>query len=1131
MSTKEAKSAANGSNTKPTHNNEEKEANSQLPGVDQMFQQFQFQKKSRTPRTSGQSNHQTPVKVQEPTNRTHTAAAESPLSSNDLKKVKKTATTDKPRNSDPSPLQNHGKKEDTKPVKKKVASKKSTDNSSRLKKVVDKENKHGGEDAGDDDNEEDGDGNQKKIYELPFWIQKENIRDAEGRRPDEQGYDSTTLYVPKDELNKLGPTWKLYWEVKSKHYDKLLIVKRWRFNHFYYEDAHTVHRHFNVKLGNLGNVPKVGAQETAVPYYVSELLARGYKIGMIEEIRKGSSEEAVLVKEIGQVHTRGTSIEYQDPNYSSRFVLAIFQRSSQFGVVLCDTTTQDFYIGQFDDDETRSYLRTILTRTKPVEIVYMRSYLEDDVFNMLKSLSTRPVFSPTASGQPQHLMDIIKHFKQCFMNEKNQHSACPESLDATFSTIENDPKLSPDEDMLDEVELSRYERKLPFFYLMQALFICVEYLQHTLVAEIVIPIGKFYTIEQAVEKKGSLYLDSQSLDALEVLDVSYYSSDSEHYSLFGYMNKTATAFGKRMLKRWIISPLIDIQAIRTRQEAVQDLINSPDPAEYFRRSVTNLCDLERVISRVYSYTSQKRMAFFTFEDAIKNRLTSFMTFLKDLKQVESIIEIFKGYALKFNSVRLIELTNFQDVSISITKNNSSIVVCGMVPRLGTIISELQGYFTVNGEEFIPVVGADEKMDEVLNEISDIKKRLHEHLLTHRKGFKNNEINYTHTKQRFELEIPENLIEGSKRPKDFVIVSKRKGFLRFHTPTIETELAKLVHCEDEYTRLLIPFVHKYFVKFYQYHTVWQQLISCLAELDCLCSLASLASSMKTKCLPEIVDSVEGQPVFELKGIIHPLITHSSVDFVPNDVVAAGPSNIFLITGPNMGGKSTLLRQTCLATILAQVGSYVPAQEFKLTVVDRIFTRIGASDRLMEGKSTFFIEMEETRNVVTEATRHSLVIMDELGRGTSTYDGLSLAYATLKYVAEKIQCTTLFETHYHLLLKEFQRYPNVENYVMDSEFDHEKDEITFLYKFVKGKTASSHGIMIARAARLPGDVIKNAQIKAKEISQVSDERHAGGHATDRLFQSVLKTMGVVRREREFDCERVIDQLQLALDSSSL
>jgi len=184
---------------------------------------------------------------------------------------------------------------------------------------------------------------------------------------------------------------------------------------------------------------------------------------------------------------------------------------------------------------------------------------------------------------------------------------------------------------------------------------------------------------------------------------------------------------------------------------------------------------------------------------------------------------------------------------------------------------------------------------------------------------------------------------------------------------------------------------------------------------------------------------------------------------------------------MGGKSTLLRQVCIATIMAQVGSFVPANSFKLTTVDRIFSRIGASDRILEGKSTFFVEMEETLTIVREATNKSLVIIDELGRGTSTFDGVAIAYAVLKYIAEDVKCMTLFATHYHLLLEEFRLFDNISNYNMKCEVNKAKDEINFLYKFVKGDASNSYGIMVAKMAGLPQEIIERAKEKTEYMNK--------------------------------------------------
>ena len=219
------------------------------------------------------------------------------------------------------------------------------------------------------------------------------------------------------------------------------------------------------------------------------------------------------------------------------------------------------------------------------------------------------------------------------------------------------------------------------------------------------------------------------------------------------------------------------------------------------------------------------------------------------------------------------------------------------------------------------------------------------------------------------------------------------------------------------------------------------------------------------------------------------------FIPNDTVINDPGSndlVLLVTGPNMGGKSTLLRQTCLAVILAQIGCYVPAKKCVLTPTDRIFTRLGASDRILEGKSTFFVEMEETNNILKFGTFKSLAIVDELGRGTSTFDGFSIACAVMSYLVDNIRCRSLFSTHYHMLLEQFRHVPGVKSYHMackshgkngdidNSEIDEDCDSITFLYKFVEGECPRSFGMNVARMAGLPLSVMELAKAKSREFN---------------------------------------------------
>ena len=335
-------------------------------------------------------------------------------------------------------------------------------------------------------------------------------------------------------------------------------------------------------------------------------------------------------------------------------------------------------------------------------------------------------------------------------------------------------------------------------------------------------------------------------------------------------------------------------------------------------------------------------------------------------------------------------------------------------------------------------------DELHGKIERIKLGLDKEL-SKIKGILNvEEIKYVHARQRFEIEIEEDQFPENYDKKLFFITSRRKGFVRVHTMEIEKAVKILTQLESELHKVLVPFVTNYFKQFYLKNDIWTQTVCCLSELDCLCSLAKFSSKLSPKCKPNFIKSSVFDPqTFKIEGMVHPIL-NSEFQMIPNDVSILDEKNIFLITGPNMGGKSTLLRSVCISTILAQIGCYVPAKSFTLSPFDRIFTRLGGNDSLVEKKSTFYVEMEETLNIVKEASERSLIVIDELGRGTSTYDGVSLAFGVLKFLAEEIKGVTFFATHYHLLLEEMELYSNIGKWFMGCEV--EGDEVVkFLYKF--------------------------------------------------------------------------------------
>lgn len=266
-------------------------------------------------------------------------------------------------------------------------------------------------------------------------------------------------------------------------------------------------------------------------------------------------------------------------------------------------------------------------------------------------------------------------------------------------------------------------------------------------------------------------------------------------------------------------------------------------------------------------------------------------------------------------------------------------------------------------------------------------------------------------------------------------------------------------EYQCRKSLVPFIIDCFKKFLSNTSIFKRFFSVLSELDVLSSMSILSEKMKVKCKPEF----KKEQHFKLKEMTHPCVQLTGVDFVRNSVEFANGIKTMLITGPNMGGKSTLLRQSCIAIIMAQMGSFVPAESFELSVFDRIFSRIGASDKILEGKSTFYIEMEETLNILKEATSNSFAILDELGRGTSTYDGVAIAYSVLNNLIKEIQCFSMFSTHYKHIVSEFILHKSIDCYFM--KYIEHQNEIEFLYKLSKGTSPHSFGVNVAKLAGLP------------------------------------------------------------------
>eukprot|EP01138_Halocafeteria_seosinensis_P012515 gb/GECG01012788.1/.p1 GENE.gb/GECG01012788.1/~~gb/GECG01012788.1/.p1 ORF type:complete len:1600 (+),score=274.54 gb/GECG01012788.1/:1-4800(+) len=669
-------------------------------------------------------------------------------------------------------------------------------------------------------------------------------------------------------------------------------------------------------------------------------------------------------------------------------------------------------------------------------------------------------------------------------------------------------------------------------------------------------------LRRETEQCDKMSMDANTLLNLEILENSY--DGGTKGTLFSILDGAFSAFGRRILREWVTKPLYRVQDIEKRLCAVENLMgNFPasgqvesqkalckaglllaeedsvdassvediqGKADKVRSMLSGMPDLERILARIHRNSSkhlatehpQARAMMYEAETYSKRRMRDLTTALRGFHTIQKIRNLF------------VDNTSVHPGVVSRLLNE---LVYRALPDLSDILQFFDNAFDPKEAEkygyVVPRRGVDNAYDAACDEIRDIKEKLEDFRKSQEKliGWKIKYIDMM--KDRFLLEIPENM--ASKVPNSYEVKSQRKGkdpVRRFWTPEIKEYLEELEAAEKRREDALRDSTRALFERFDAHRGAWSAATTCVGILDALLALAYWSQhgdGAGMMCRPQFVcheDAKEQSKLAELwptsteafsdiKAGRHPCITVGLQDgsgstlgfssYVPNDVVlgkerpldasktapSAGGRGVnakeapcVLLTGPNMGGKSTLLRQTCMATILAQIGGYVPAEAIRLTPVDRIFTRVGASDRILAGQSTFFVELAETSTILHSASSQSLVILDELGRGTSTFDGNAIAYAVTRNLTKKVGTRTLFATHYHTLCEEFEQDPKVDMAHMDCMVEDGKDtasSVTFLYRLKHGACPKSYGLNVARLARLPEEVIQRAKEKSEEFEK--------------------------------------------------
>ena len=581
-------------------------------------------------------------------------------------------------------------------------------------------------------------------------------------------------------------------------------------------------------------------------------------------------------------------------------------------------------------------------------------------------------------------------------------------------------------------------------------------------------------------KDKFVYMTNYSIRNLEVTQ--NMANGSKKGSLLSIVDKTSTAAGSRKLKNLLENPLLDINEIKKRQEIVGDFVKHYFEKSDVKTSLKEVYDLERISTKVsYNIVSPKEL----------------LNLKKTLKQIPQIKNILKG----FDSEKLVDIANNIDeledlhdfLEKTIHEEAGQTVKDGNVIKLGF------------NEELDSYKNASKNGNKVLLEIEEREKN--------RTGIKNLKVGYNKIFGYF-IEISK---VGLKSVDPTELGYHRKQTLsnceRFISEELKQVEEHIVNSKTKIEELELQLFQEVKIKIHEYIPRLQKVANTLSDIDVFVSLSDVAEEygyVKPEFNDDnVIDIVDGR---------HPIVERnvSADSYISNDCKVEKDENILLITGPNMSGKSTYMRQLALIVILAQIGSFVPASSASLPIFDKIFTRIGASDDLAGGKSTFMVEMIEAKNALVESTANSLLIFDEIGRGTSTYDGIALAQSILEYINNTIKCKTLFSTHYHELTKLENITKGIKNIHVSAKEDHGK--LIFLYKINEGPIEKSYGIHVAQLAHLPNDVINGANkiLKELENGNKGSEDLVNSEQFNKVLTNTKELEEKIRREVQVELE---------------
>ncbi|MBX7244993.1 MAG: DNA mismatch repair protein MutS [Candidatus Sumerlaeaceae bacterium] len=865
------------------------------------------------------------------------------------------------------------------------------------------------------------------------------------------------------------PLIQQYHRIKGQHPDHVLFFRCGDFYEMFFDDAKTASQTLGITLTSRGTaadgspVPLAGIPYHSVEPYLARMIRAGHRVAICEQMENPKNVKGVVRREVVRVVTPGTVLEDALlDNKANNYLVGLVEQAGGFGLAALEFSTGQFAITEFHGHDAVAACVNEMARLGPVEIVVARDQRER-LAELFGGQAKSGDLATAASGETAS--GLTSRFAIVEPAALSRHAA----RDALIRQL----------GVRDLKGFGAEDHPLA----VMAAGAILEFLRDTQRTNLI------HLNELRVYHPGDfMVLDATTQRSLEL--TSNLTDSTRRHTLIEVLDQSTTAMGGRLLREWIMQPLRDRQRIAARLDAVDAFVKT---ATFRSRAIETLRpvgDLERILSRAACKTANAR-------DLLALRTS--------LAQVPKLRALLGEHAQSGAQESLLERVHSQLDPLEMLTSHLQRAVADSPP------------LTVREGGMIRA-GYDAKLDELRSLSADSKSwiatmRQQE---IERTGIPNLKIGFNKVFGYF-IEISRG--QAEKAPPEYIRKQTLVNAERFITQELKEKEEVILHAEERSQELEFEIFERLREEVCAQARPIQQTARAIAEMDALLALAVAAVS-GNYCRPELSDD----DTLTIHDGRHPVLEGLDLDqpFVPNDTYLDNRENqILLITGPNMAGKSTYIRQVALITLMAHVGSFVPARSARICPVDRIFTRVGAMDQLARGMSTFLVEMSETANILNNASDKSLVILDEIGRGTSTYDGLSIAWSVIEYLHNTAgrRPKTLFATHYHELVDLEDAMPRVKNY--NVAVLEEEDRVAFLYKIVRGSTDRSYGIYAAQVAGLPRIAID----RAKEILHNLEEGNAvqvtGGGLRDKAIRVQERTVQLTL----FDAEEspVLEELR--------